>query len=56
MSPEIKVALLLSSKILIIGIPGWTRGCELQVRNSFILKLSRGRAGILKIAYNTLKL
>jgi hypothetical protein len=56
MSPEIKVALLERSKVLVTGIPGRCRGRQLQMGDVIILKLSRGREGILKIAYNALKL
>jgi hypothetical protein len=37
MSPEIEVAILLNTKILIIGIPGQTWGNYFQVRNILIL-------------------
>ena len=52
MSPEIKMTLLLSSRVLVIGIPGRTQGCKLQVKKVVILELSGGREGILKAAYN----
>ena len=56
MSPEIEVAILLNTKILIIGIPGQTWGNYFQVRNILILNFYWGLKRIPKIAYNILKL
>jgi hypothetical protein len=57
LSPEINEALFKRGKILVIGIPGRTCSHELQMRNFPIFVLGRSKeGGILKIAYNTLKL
>jgi hypothetical protein len=50
------VSLFERCKILVVGIPGQCCGHQLQVWDVIILVLSRGREGILKVAYNTLKL